>query len=106
LIKTRSRRAHILAENICDQLQPNTEAQGAVCRLNALSRVPEKCGPAMTGKLDGHVTALRGFGDTNFWSRRTLTELLKESAFEVVRFQGIGRVPFLWKVMVLVARKP
>jgi hypothetical protein len=60
----------------------------------------------MTGKLDAHVTALRDLGHMKFWSRRTLTELLKESAFEVERFQGIGRVPFLWKIMVLVATKP
>jgi len=61
---------------------------------------------AVTGQLDGHFTALWDFGHIKFWSRRTLTELLTESGFEVERFRGIGRVPFLWKTMVLVARKP
>jgi 2-polyprenyl-3-methyl-5-hydroxy-6-metoxy-1,4-benzoquinol methylase len=61
---------------------------------------------ASTGKLDRHFTALWDFGHIKFWSRRTLTQLLKESGFRLERFRGIGRVPFLWKTMVLVARKP
>ena len=35
-----------LPENILRPLQANPEAEGAVYRLNALSRVPEKCGPS------------------------------------------------------------
>lgn len=61
---------------------------------------------ALTGALDKHFTALWDFGHIKFWSRRTLTALLTEQGFEDIRFQGAGRVPWLWKSMVLCARKP
>ena len=60
---------------------------------------------AATGKLDDHFTALWDYGHIKFWSRRTLTELLEEAGFEVIGFQGAGRFPYLWKSMVLVARR-
>jgi 2-polyprenyl-3-methyl-5-hydroxy-6-metoxy-1,4-benzoquinol methylase len=60
---------------------------------------------AVTAKL-GHSTALWDFGHVKFWPRRTLTELLKESVFEVERFHCIDRLPFLWRPLVLVDRKP
>jgi hypothetical protein len=44
-------------------------------------------------------------GHIKFWSRNTLSLLLQESGFEVVAFSGVGRFPYLWKSMVLVARK-
>jgi hypothetical protein len=31
--------------------------------------------------------------------------LLNESGFRVVRFIGAGRLPFLWKSMIVVAQK-
>lgn len=44
-------------------------------------------------------------GHVKFWSRRTLTRLLESNGFRVVEFHGAGRIPWLWKSMVLVARK-
>jgi len=61
---------------------------------------------ALTGKLDAHFTVLWDGGHIKFWSRRTLTRLLEEAGFRVERFVGVGRVPLLWKSMILVARKP
>ena len=61
---------------------------------------------ALTGKLDAHFTALWDCGHIKFWSRATLTQLLEEAGFRIERFAGIGRVPFLWRSMILVARKP
>ena len=60
---------------------------------------------AVSGKLDTHFTALWDCGHIKFWSRQTLTRLLEEAGFEVVRFLGVGRVPFLWKSMVILAKK-
>jgi len=31
--------------------------------------------------------------------------LLAQNGFEVITFSGVGRLPFLWKCMILVARK-
>jgi 2-polyprenyl-3-methyl-5-hydroxy-6-metoxy-1,4-benzoquinol methylase len=61
---------------------------------------------AATGKMDAHFTALWDGGHIKFWSRATLTHLLEERGFDVVHFEGAGRVPLLWKSMIVVARKP
>ena len=54
---------------------------------------------------DKHHTPLWHGGHIKFWSRATLTQLLESNGFEVTRFLGVGRLPYLWKSMVLVARK-
>jgi 2-polyprenyl-3-methyl-5-hydroxy-6-metoxy-1,4-benzoquinol methylase len=54
---------------------------------------------------DKHHTALWHGGHIKFWSRATLTRLLSENGFRVVGFGGVGRLPYLWKSMVLVAQK-
>ena len=60
---------------------------------------------AVSGKLDAHFSALWDGGHIKFWSRRTLSALLEEAGFEFVEFRGAGRLPFLWKSMIVVARK-
>lgn len=60
---------------------------------------------AASGKWDHHHTALWHGGHIKFWSRDTLTQLLQENGFRVVRFSGVGRLPYLWKSMVLVAER-
>ena len=55
-------------------------------------------------RWDAHHTPLWDGGHIKFWSRATLTRLLEENGFEVVSFYGVGRVPRLWKSMLLVAR--
>jgi 2-polyprenyl-6-hydroxyphenyl methylase/3-demethylubiquinone-9 3-methyltransferase len=60
---------------------------------------------AVSGNLDRHFTALWDHGHVKFWSKRTLTLLLDEAGFDVTRFQGVGRIPYLWKSMVVMATK-
>jgi 2-polyprenyl-3-methyl-5-hydroxy-6-metoxy-1,4-benzoquinol methylase len=60
---------------------------------------------AVTGKLDSHFTALWDGGHIKFWSRKTLSLLLTSAGFEVIEFRGAGRIPLLWKSMILIARK-
>jgi 2-polyprenyl-3-methyl-5-hydroxy-6-metoxy-1,4-benzoquinol methylase len=60
---------------------------------------------AVFGKWDKHFTALWHGGHIKFWSRSTLTKLLESHGFRVVGFSGVGRCPWLWKSMVLVAQK-
>jgi 2-polyprenyl-3-methyl-5-hydroxy-6-metoxy-1,4-benzoquinol methylase len=60
---------------------------------------------AITGKMDRHFTALWDGGHVKFWSRSTLTTLLHERGFRVIGFEGAGRVPLLWKSMILIAQR-
>lgn len=58
---------------------------------------------AVTGKFDFHFTALWEGGHIKFWSKTTLTRALDQSGFVVTKFLGSGRVPFLWKSMIIKA---
>jgi 2-polyprenyl-6-hydroxyphenyl methylase/3-demethylubiquinone-9 3-methyltransferase len=60
---------------------------------------------AVTGKLDQHFTVLWDHGHIKFWSRKTLTKALEEAGFKEITFAGAGRLPWLWKSMVLRAIK-
>ena len=61
---------------------------------------------ALTGRLDRHFNALTEGGHIKFWSRRTLTALLQSEGWQVLDFAGAGRLPRLWKSMILVAVWP
>ena len=60
---------------------------------------------ALSGKMDGHFTALWDHGHIKFWSIRTLSALLSEAGFVDIRFRRVGRVPALAKSMIAIARK-
>jgi hypothetical protein len=59
---------------------------------------------AVTGHFDEHHGPLHVGGHIKFWSIRTLTRLLDENGFAVEQFFGAGRLPYIWKSMVLSAR--
>lgn len=59
---------------------------------------------AVLGKMDGHFSALWDGGHIKFWSRHTIRRLLEHCGFETVHFEGAGRLPYLWKSMIQVAR--
>lgn len=56
-------------------------------------------------KWDHHHTALWEGGHIKFWSIKTLSELLEAQGFKVIKATGVGRIPYLWKSMVVVAEK-
>jgi 2-polyprenyl-3-methyl-5-hydroxy-6-metoxy-1,4-benzoquinol methylase len=58
---------------------------------------------SVSGKMDNHFTALWDHGHIKFWSRDTITQLLKEYGFNINEFTGCGRIPFLWKSMIIKA---
>lgn len=58
---------------------------------------------AITGQLDHHFTVLWEGGHIKFWSKKTITKLLTDNNFTVINFRGVGRLPYLWKSMVIVA---
>jgi 2-polyprenyl-3-methyl-5-hydroxy-6-metoxy-1,4-benzoquinol methylase len=55
---------------------------------------------------DKHFNPLFDGGHIKFFSRKTLTVLMAESGFEKIRFHGSGRLPYLWKSMMLVGVRP
>jgi len=59
---------------------------------------------AFSGKLDNHFTVLWEGGHIKFFSKKTLSTLMEQSGFEVVGFYGAGRLPYLWKSMILVGK--
>jgi 2-polyprenyl-6-hydroxyphenyl methylase/3-demethylubiquinone-9 3-methyltransferase len=61
---------------------------------------------AITGQMDQHFTVLWDHGHIKFWSAQTLRKAITDTGFESVEFQGAGRLPYLWKSMVLSCRKP
>ena len=61
---------------------------------------------ALSNKWDSHLTPFWDGGHIKFWSRKTLSQLLNDAGFRVVRFIGAGRIPFLWKSMIIIAQKP
>ncbi|MEM7767906.1 MAG: class I SAM-dependent methyltransferase [Pseudomonadota bacterium] len=61
---------------------------------------------AVSGKMDGHFTALWDGGHIKFWSIPTLSKLLENAGFEDLEFHRVGRVPQLAKSMICVARRP
>lgn len=61
---------------------------------------------AVVDKWDDHHDPLWYGGHIKFWSKPTLAKLVTDAGFEVVRFDGVGRMPYLWKSMILIARKP
>jgi 2-polyprenyl-3-methyl-5-hydroxy-6-metoxy-1,4-benzoquinol methylase len=58
---------------------------------------------AVSGKMDSHFTVDWEGGHIKFFSRKTLTKLLEDNGFKVLKFYGAGRVPFLWKSMIVMA---
>jgi 2-polyprenyl-6-hydroxyphenyl methylase/3-demethylubiquinone-9 3-methyltransferase len=60
---------------------------------------------ALAGAMDRHFSVLWNGGHIKFWSYKTLKSLLSEAGFYDFKFYGAGRLPLLWKAMVVSARK-
>jgi 2-polyprenyl-6-hydroxyphenyl methylase/3-demethylubiquinone-9 3-methyltransferase len=60
---------------------------------------------SLLDRWDTHHSPLWDGGHIKFWSRRTLAQLMSEEGFAFERFVGAGRVPWLWKSMVVVFQR-
>jgi 2-polyprenyl-3-methyl-5-hydroxy-6-metoxy-1,4-benzoquinol methylase len=60
---------------------------------------------SLSGRWDRHFSPLWDGGHIKFWSRTTLADLLSDEGFTVAAFAGAGRLPYLWKSMILLCRK-
>ncbi len=54
---------------------------------------------------DRHFTVGWDGGHIKFFSKRSLTGMANAAGFKNIRFVGVGRVPGLWRSMILVAEK-
>lgn len=60
---------------------------------------------SVADRWDEHFHVGRDGGHIKFFSRRTLTEMATEHGFANLQFRFAGRLPWLWKSMILLARK-
>jgi 2-polyprenyl-3-methyl-5-hydroxy-6-metoxy-1,4-benzoquinol methylase len=58
---------------------------------------------SLMGKWESHANPLWDGGHIKLWSKKTLTKLLTEQGFKVVDSVGCGRVPYLWKSIMIMA---
>jgi len=61
---------------------------------------------AILDKSDWHYTVLWDNGHIKFWSVKTLGRLLTEAGFVDIKFLRVGRIPWLAKSMIAIAKKP
>jgi SAM-dependent methyltransferase len=59
---------------------------------------------AVFNKMDGHYGPLWEGGHVKFWSKKTLEILLKMNGFSDFEFKGCGRIPYIWKSMIIVGK--
>ncbi|TWR25200.1 class I SAM-dependent methyltransferase [Mucilaginibacter pallidiroseus] len=59
---------------------------------------------SLFNKWDTHANPNWLGGHIKLWSVNTLTTLLQQYGFRVTQFEGCGRVPYLWKSMIIKAR--
>lgn len=55
-------------------------------------------------KWDAHINPLWLGGHIKMWSFKTTSSLLTGAGFTVISFIGCGRIPYLWKSMIIKAR--
>ena len=92
----------VFARCIYDLLEPG----GVAILTTPYHGYVQNLAMAITGRLDGHFTALWDHGHIKFWSIKTLSNLLTEIGFLGVEFVRVGRVPLLAKSMIATCRRP
>ncbi|MDH3975276.1 MAG: class I SAM-dependent methyltransferase [Deltaproteobacteria bacterium] len=60
---------------------------------------------ALTNKFDNHINSLWEGGHIKFFSKKTLSHLLRDNGFKPIYFKGSGRMLYLWKSMIIIAKK-
>lgn len=58
----------------------------------------------LLNKWDTHMNPMWHGGHIKLWSRSTLSRALTDAGFTVVAFKGCGRIPYLWKSMIIKAK--
>ncbi|MGI8893254.1 MAG: class I SAM-dependent methyltransferase [Bacteroidia bacterium] len=58
---------------------------------------------ALSDKMDHHYSPIWEGGHIKFWSKETLNKFLTDQGFIIEAFEGCGRLPYLWKSMLVTA---
>jgi 2-polyprenyl-3-methyl-5-hydroxy-6-metoxy-1,4-benzoquinol methylase len=61
---------------------------------------------AVSGKWENHHNPHCDGGHIQFFSRRSLSSLMTETGFSDLHFEGAGRLPYLWKSMIIQGIRP
>jgi len=61
-------------------------------------------GISLFNKWDWHMNPLWHGGHIKLWSRATLSRLLTNAGFSIIKFKGCGRIPYFWMSMIIKAR--
>lgn len=56
-------------------------------------------------RFDKHFDPLSEGGHIKFFSRKTISMLLHNTGFTIMGYSGCGRIPFLWKSMIIIGKK-
>lgn len=59
---------------------------------------------SLTNKWDAHLNPLWEGGHIKFWSKKSLCNLLNAHNFKAINFIGCGRLPYIWKSMLIHAK--
>lgn len=57
---------------------------------------------SVLNRWDRHFFALVEGAHIKFWSKKTLSMLLERNGWSVKKYYGAGRIPFLWKSMIMI----
>ena len=60
---------------------------------------------AVLDQWDAHHGVEADGGHIKYFSKRTLARMAGEVGFKNLRFSGVGRFPYFWKSMILIAQK-
>lgn len=58
---------------------------------------------SLLNKWDTHMNPMWHGGHIKLWSRHTLSKALTDAGFSNIEFTGCGRIPYLWKSMIIKA---
>lgn len=60
---------------------------------------------SVLGGWDQHFGVADDGGHIKFFSKKTLAEMACKAGFKAAHFQGVGRLPWVWKSMIMVVEK-
>jgi hypothetical protein len=60
---------------------------------------------AIFNKSDIHFCTLHERGHIKFFTKKSLGMVLGENGFKVTKFVSFGRIPYIWKSMLVLAQK-